>query len=198
MPRAWEKCAHSFGPRGDTVCMGLFSCLGNNMVGCPEMDSDHRTMLEILDQLHEAMIQGRGGELILVTLDRLAEQESAHFGREERLMQECGYPDLERHRELHLEMLQELAVLRCRARAGHMPIAYDTMQTMRRWIAEHINGEDRSAAKYIMMHRPGDPLRGRTDKNPCGSVLMAGPEHGGLSRNGQVSPAGVAVTGAFT
>ena len=133
--------------------MAVFAWPGNNLVGCPEMDNDHLPMLQLLARLHEAMIRGRGGAVIGETLEALADHEAAHFSREEGLLQSCGYPDLAGHREKHQRMLEELAALRRRARAGHLPIAFDTMQTMRLWIRQHMNGDDRSAALYVMGRR---------------------------------------------
>lgn len=163
--------------------MGVFAWPGMNMVGCPEMDADHLPMLQMLDGLHEAMIQGRGSAVIGQTLEGLADHENEHFSREEGLMARCGYPDLAAHRRAHRSMLAELAILRHRVKAGHLPVAYDTMRTMRRWIGQHINGDDRSAAVYVMGRR-SHQSRQSSDKDSCGSVFLAGYECRGLSGNG--------------
>jgi len=133
--------------------MGLFTWPGRNLVGCPEMDNDHRPMLQLLDSLHEAMIRGRGSDVIGGVLSLLAEHEAAHFAREETLMKTCRYPGLSAHARSHQQMLGELEELQWRAAAGHLPIAYDTMQAMRCWVREHMNGDDRSAALFIMGSR---------------------------------------------
>ena len=135
--------------------MGLFTWPGANLVGCPEMDDDHRPMLQLLDGLHEAMTRGRGGAVIRAVLEELAEHETAHFAREEALMRCCEYPRLAEHYKLHQHMLGELEELRWRAIHGHLAIAYDTMQAMRRWIRCHINEDDGQAAEHIMARRGG-------------------------------------------
>lgn len=152
--------------------MGVFAWPGNNMIGCPEIDNDHLPMLRLLDDLHEAMVPGRGSAVIGPTLEALADHETEHFSRAERLLESCGYPDLAAHREMHHRMLEELATLCRRAHEDHLPIAWDTMQTMRRWIRQHINGDDRAAAVYVMERRPQKSLL-PADKNSHGSVLLA-------------------------
>jgi len=107
-------------------------------------------MLRLLDGLHAAMVRGRGGAVIRAVLEELAEHETVHFAREEALMRRCEYPGLAEQYKRHQQMLGELEELQWRAAAGHLPIAYDTMQTMRRWIRRHMNEEDRRAAQYIM------------------------------------------------
>jgi len=133
--------------------MGLFAWPGRNLVGCPEMDEDHLPMLRLLDSLHEAMVRGRSGGVTGKVLRELAEHEAAHFAREEALMGCCRYPGLEEHYRRHQQLLGELEELQWRAAAGHLPIAYDTMQTMRRWVREHMNGDDRAAAQFIVAAR---------------------------------------------
>ena len=130
--------------------MGVFTWPGVNLVGCPEIDDDHRPMLRLLDGLHAAMVRGRGGAVIRAVLEELAEHETVHFAREEALMRRCEYPGLAEQYKRYQQMLGELEELQWRAAAGHLPIAYDTMQTMRRWIRHHINEEDRQAARHIM------------------------------------------------
>ena len=147
--------------------MRVFALPGTNMIGCPEMDADHLPMLEMLDDLHQAMIRGHGAAVVGQTLEALSDHENEHFSREEALLASCGYPELAAHRALHRNMLMELAALARRVRLGHMPVALDTMQTMRRWIAEHINGSDRLAAEHVMRcreRRLGRPGRSRIER----------------------------------
>ena len=145
--------------------MGIFAWPGTNRVGCPEIDADHQPMLELLDKLHDAMVTGRGDVAVMETLNALIAQETRHFACEEKLMQKHGCPGLTEHRLHHRHLLKELQALRRRVRAGHMPVAYDTMQTMRQWVRDHINGEDRAAADHIMGRRADKHTRG---------LLMAG------------------------
>jgi hemerythrin len=117
------------------------------------MDNNHEPALRMLDRLHEAMIQGRGEKVVVAILDELCEFYPACFAREEALFASTRYPALAPHRRKHEFLLQELADLRRRAGLGHLAITYDTMHTMRRWIEEHVNVEDRRAAMHVMEHR---------------------------------------------
>jgi hemerythrin-like metal-binding protein len=121
------------------------------------MDNDHEPALKMLDRLHEAMIQGRGERVVLAILDELNEFYPGYFAREEALLASTGYPDVEGHRRNHQSLLKELAELRRRAGIGHLAITYDTMQTMRGWIEDHVNVEDRRAAMHVMEHRSSIP-----------------------------------------
>jgi hemerythrin len=121
------------------------------------MDNNHEPALKMLDRLHEAMIQGRGEKVVLAILDELNEFYPVYFAREEALLASTAYPDLEEHRRKHGSLLRALADLRRKAGIGHLAITYDTMQTMRRWVEEHVNVDDRHAAMHVMEHRSSIP-----------------------------------------
>lgn len=121
------------------------------------MDKNHEPALKMLDKLHEAMIQGRGEKVVAAILEELDEFYPVYFAREEALLAATGYPDREEHCRKHEILLRELANLRRRVGIGHLAITYDTMQTMRRWIDEHVNVDDRHAAMHVMEHRSSIP-----------------------------------------
>ena len=117
------------------------------------MDRNHEPALKMLDRLHEAMIQGYGERVVVSILDELNEFYPGYFAREEALLASSGYPDLEEHRRKHESLLHELADLQRQAALGNLAVTYATMQTMRRWIEEHVNLDDRRAAMHVMEHR---------------------------------------------
>ena len=131
------------------------------------MDKCHQPALLLLERLHEAMVRGRGDKVIVAILVELDEFYPAYFVREEALLAETGYPDLEAHRRRHRALLAQLAELRRRAGIGHLAITYDTMQTMRRWIEEHVNEEDRRAAMHVMEHRLSTRHGSPADSTPA-------------------------------
>ena len=49
----------------------VFSWPGRNVAGCPELDKSHEPALEMLDQLHEAMIRGQGPRVIADVLEEI-------------------------------------------------------------------------------------------------------------------------------
>jgi hemerythrin len=130
------------------------------------MDTNHEPALKMLDRLHEAMIRGRGARVVVSILDQLSEFYPAYFSQEEALLASAGYPDLEQHRRMHESLLNQLAELRFRAGRGHLAITYDTMQTMRTWIEEHVNVEDRRAAMHVMEHRSSSRRESPADSTP--------------------------------
>ncbi|MDJ0610300.1 MAG: bacteriohemerythrin [Kiloniellales bacterium] len=77
-------------------------------VGVPELDDDHKVLIRVINQLAEnAESDGRPAVVrqCLYALMRYAEY---HFGREEEVMNACGFPELSTHREEHQRFITKI------------------------------------------------------------------------------------------
>jgi two-component system cell cycle response regulator len=81
-------------------------------VGVESIDQDHRRIIDIINQLSEAFEKGSGREVVVGLFDRLEEYASTHFAREERLMEEAGFPGLQEHAAQHKSFAGKIPELR--------------------------------------------------------------------------------------
>ncbi|MGD1098576.1 MAG: hemerythrin domain-containing protein, partial [Bryobacteraceae bacterium] len=58
------------------------------LVGVREIDAQHKNLVSILNQLHEAAMQGHGNDVLGKILDSLVRYTTAHFAAEERLIEQ--------------------------------------------------------------------------------------------------------------
>jgi hemerythrin-like metal-binding protein len=58
------------------------------------MDNQHRQLVDLLNQLENAMAKGKGKELVGKILSELIRYTQTHFSSEELLMLKHGFPDL--------------------------------------------------------------------------------------------------------
>ena len=74
------------------------------------IDDQHKRLLDILYRFERMVNRGRESEEMVKLLTEMSDYASAHFKSEERYMQSIGYPNLEKHREVHssytLQVLQ--------------------------------------------------------------------------------------------
>jgi len=77
-------------------------------VGIEEIDAQHRVLVDLLNEIHEAIQQGRTLEVTKGIVDRLDEYTRVHFAVEESLMRILHYPDYERHKEEHEKLIAQL------------------------------------------------------------------------------------------
>ncbi|HKJ28674.1 MAG TPA: hemerythrin domain-containing protein, partial [Desulfuromonadales bacterium] len=71
----------------------LFVWDDNYRTGIDEIDLDHKGLVNLINDLYEAMQDGSGGALLLPIFSALKRYTEDHFVKEERYMVECGAPD---------------------------------------------------------------------------------------------------------
>nr|NIQ10344.1 hemerythrin family protein [Gammaproteobacteria bacterium]NIR95202.1 hemerythrin family protein [Gammaproteobacteria bacterium] len=89
----------------------LFVWDDNCNIGIDEIDKDHKGLVNLINDLYEAMQDGTGGALLLPIFSALKHYTETHFAREERLMVESDAPDQENHFQEHKRMVAKLADL---------------------------------------------------------------------------------------
>ena len=87
--------------------MSYFPWRNKYSVGNQQMDNEHKLLVDLIDQLHDAFVSGRSADTALSVADTLVEYTKTHFVNEERLMEEAGYKSLESHRKNHQKLTQQ-------------------------------------------------------------------------------------------
>ncbi len=127
----------------------LFVWDDNCNIGIDEIDRDRQGLVNLINDLYEAMQDGTGGALLLPIFSALKNYTETHFAREERLMVECDAPDQENHFQEHKRMIAKLADLENRHRSGEAAISLQTLTFLRDWLKNHICIVDQAMAKQL-------------------------------------------------
>ncbi|MEN6586651.1 MAG: hemerythrin family protein [Sulfuricella sp.] len=77
-------------------------------IGIASLDEQHRQIVEQVNRVISAIEDGASSEAMHELMDGLILLARQHFGFEERLMSEYGFPGLEGHAREHLGLLQKL------------------------------------------------------------------------------------------
>lgn len=114
-------------------------------LGHPEIDAQHRRMVEIFNLLHDAVYAHRVGlreDLLLDELVRLADE---NFRTEEALMEAHPEPVLQfdAHRKAHVILLHELVALRDGLFARHAHVNLRALNFLKKWLFGHMSQADR-------------------------------------------------------
>jgi len=127
--------------------------------GLPEMDTEHRQLVELINQLGRRRAEGAAEEELLTLLGELRRHIVDHFQNEADLMQ-C-YAISDAHRQLHskahqgfidcLDSVGELVDLDPAAVIDHL------LALLGKWLAFHIDSVDRRLAERIIALRAGVP-----------------------------------------
>ena len=73
-----------------------------------QFDNDHKRLFALINDLHDAMMTGKGAQVIQRVIRQLAEYTKYHFSGEEALLERTKYASLEPHRVQHREFVSKV------------------------------------------------------------------------------------------
>ncbi len=116
----------------------------------PQIDNQHKTLFRLAEEMHAAMAQGKGKEVMGATLARLVQYTAEHFATEERLMRITKYPMFEAHLAEHRALTKQAGELLGEFKAGRTPITVEVLHFLRNWLDRHIKGWDLKFGAYYV------------------------------------------------
>ncbi len=119
------------------------------MLGEPGIDSQHKRVLEAMNDLRAAIELNRPHEETRRTLEAFAGIVAWHFSSEADRMRTASYPDADAHIAEHSGLLDQLAVARSDFAAGKIRSCGALALFAQVWTAEHIRGADRRLAEFL-------------------------------------------------
>ena len=118
-------------------------------IGIPEIDEDHKRLVQCLDDLFTACFAGQGPQVLSPILDRLMDYTRQHFSHEEDVMRKVGYPGLDDHRAEHAALVLELDDIIEQHRIGDThELSNQTLQFLEDWLSHHILVEDKKIGRH--------------------------------------------------
>ena len=122
----------------------------NLSVGIQEIDEQHKILIDLLNQLHEAIVNRHAGEVTLGILSRLREYTKTHFTVEESLMRILGYPDYEEHKAHHEKLIAELEAMCDKVERTGSSASFELMHFLKKWLTRHIMEEDQLYSPFFL------------------------------------------------
>lgn len=129
--------------------MALITWNDTLSVGISEMDQQHRKLVDLVNQLYDAMGQGKGDNVKNAILNDLIMYTKVHFAAEERLMQKYGYPEFAAHKRLHDELTARAVQLKQKLDAGQMVASVTLSSFLRDWLKNHITRVDKKYGQFV-------------------------------------------------
>ena len=120
------------------------------------MDSEHKELVRLINELHDAITVNKDKEVLGKVFDGLVQYTVFHFASEEQLMEDVGYPDLPKHRELHQDLVSQVGKLKEKYDSGEGDsVSVDVMEFLRDWLVNHIQGTDKKYGEFIKQKEAG-------------------------------------------
>ena len=129
--------------------MSLFAWKQEYCVGRAEIDTQHKRLFQLADQLHAAMSAGKGNDVLAKTLGELIDYTKLHFAAEERLMVQSHYPEYLAHKAKHDNLAGQVVEFQKSFVAGKASMSIQLLQFLKDWLAHHIGETDRKVAQHL-------------------------------------------------
>ena len=148
-------------------------------VGVEQIDEQHKKLVSLVNEMHEAITERRASEAAMEVLDQLILYTQTHFQMEEALMDLLEYEGFEEHKARHDELIEQVGELRTKLESGKASINFALMHFLKRWLTNHILGDDAEMGAYFLAVKK-TPRRKRSLFGRLGRALWgrkSGPAH---------------------
>lgn len=132
--------------------MDLVSWDVKYQTGNVTVDTQHKELFRMVNNLHLAIVEGHGKEAMGPTLDKLAKYVVEHFQTEEKLMSLKGYPGYSVHKHIHEDLTKKAVDLIEKYHAGKLALSITVSQFLGDWVKHHIHDEDIKMIKWVQEH----------------------------------------------
>ena len=117
-------------------------------IGNEEIDKQHRELIEFFNTAHDKMLSDKDISSIGINaLLRLVEYCRYHFTFEEEYMEKIGFPEIQRHREIHKRFHAKLNRHLQQLDQGEWILTSEILKMTENWIVSHIINEDKRITK---------------------------------------------------
>jgi hemerythrin len=130
--------------------MGFFIWKDSFNIGNAEIDLQHRSFLETLNEYYEITFGGKTDAVDKDLVNKLKAYAATHFRFEEDLMQSVGYKEIEQHRKKHRYFESLVLDFESANVKGKTQSLMSAVEFLRDWFLNHILDEDKKFLPSLM------------------------------------------------
>lgn len=113
------------------------------------IDADHRKLVDLVNQLADAMQAGKGKDVCGKVLNDLINYTKTHFATEERLMTVHAYPRAAEHKAEHAKLIKDVMDFKVKFDSGALTVTSSLLGFLRDWLINHISHSDKALAAAL-------------------------------------------------
>jgi hemerythrin len=118
--------------------------------GIPEIDEQHRKIVDYINQLAAAR-ESHDSSAVSNVLDRLVDYTASHFALEENLMESSSYASFHTHKSGHDLFVQNVLANKAELESG-ADITKQLLSTLKSWLMYHIKYDDANYVADVKRH----------------------------------------------
>jgi hemerythrin-like metal-binding protein len=148
-PSPAAKASGNGGAAACSIGSGILQWDQSLAVGIGEIDEQHRKLVAMICDLHEAMRSGKGKDQVEAILRELENYAVEHFGYEEKLMEQYKYPAYRNHRKEHEAFVDKVIAFGNDFRSNRAALTTEVMNFLKNWLVGHIKGTDQKYSAFF-------------------------------------------------
>jgi len=113
------------------------------------IDSQHKNLVSIVNELHHAMITGQAKQELGKILSNLIRYTQVHFKTEETFMESHHYPDYANHKSQHEQLTKTVLDFQSKFQKNEVGLAIEVMDFLKDWLGKHILGTDKKYTPFL-------------------------------------------------
>ena len=129
--------------------MALLTWQDKYSVGIRQIDDQHKQLISMINELNDAMLAGKGKDVLMTVLNKLASYCVSHFSVEEKLFDTHVYPETADHKDKHQKMTAKVTALIGEVQSGKSTVSIEVMNFLKNWLDKHIMETDKKYGSYL-------------------------------------------------
>src|ERR1035437_1544712 len=134
----------------EALYMPLITWNDNLSVGVKALDDDHKRLVGMINELHDAIMLGRARDVLSGVLDGMVKHTQTHFAREEQFFVQTGYRGRAAHKREHDNLTRRVKTLQAEYNGGEpLALSIETIGFLKTWLVAHIQGSDKKYGPHL-------------------------------------------------
>jgi hemerythrin len=129
--------------------MALINWSDSLSVNVKEIDLQHSKLIDMINELNQAMKIGKGKDSLGKILNGLISYTATHFKQEERYFDKYGYPDTVNHKKEHAAFVKKVTDFKDGFEKNNLAVTMEVMNFLSDWLKNHIKGTDKKYSKFF-------------------------------------------------
>lgn len=129
--------------------MALLQWNDKYSVSVGKFDDQHKKLVQMINDLHDAMKVGKGRDVLGKILQSLVDYTVVHFGEEEKVMKAHNFPAFEQHKKEHNLLTIQVKEAVESHKQGQNVLTQDIMNFLKNWLTNHIQECDKKYGPFL-------------------------------------------------
>ena len=129
--------------------MAILTWTDQLSVKVADIDNQHKKLIDLINNLHDAMKQGKARDLMGKVLNELIDYTVYHFGKEEMYQVQYQYPDYAAHKAEHDKFVAKALELKKQFESGKTTISMEVLSFLQDWVRNHILKTDKQYSAHF-------------------------------------------------